>query len=161
MALFRLPRAFEPSPLVRGEGLHLRPAAMDDYEAWAALRVESRNFLTPWEPTWPADDLTRGAFRRRLRRNSDDMARDEAVALLIFSDHDGSLLGGLTIGQGTRDSSIEKMFAPAIQVEWAQPGQSRDRAVVIEAMFPGTIGSGGRRVQKPFAITRAPLPEGP
>ena len=28
----------------------------------------SRDYLQPWEPTWPADDLTRAAFRRRLAR---------------------------------------------------------------------------------------------
>ncbi|MBV1705188.1 MAG: GNAT family N-acetyltransferase [Hyphomicrobiales bacterium] len=99
MALFRLSRAFEPAPLVRGEGLYLRPPVGDDYDAWSTLRAASRDFLQPWEPTWPADDLTRGAFRRRVRRNSDDMARDEAIALLIFAEADGALLGGLTIGQ--------------------------------------------------------------
>ena len=46
----------------------------------------SRAFLTPWEPVWPADDLTRGAFRRRLRRHADEMARDEAFPFLIFRD---------------------------------------------------------------------------
>ena len=30
-----------------------------------AAALES-GFLQPWEPTWPADDLSRGAYRRRL-----------------------------------------------------------------------------------------------
>ena len=98
MALFRLTRPLDPEPLVRGVGLYLRPAAGGDYLAWSRLREQSRAFLTPWEPTWPDDDLTRAAFRRRLRRQSDEMARDEAYAFLIFDATSDELLGGLTLG---------------------------------------------------------------
>lgn len=98
MALFRITRAIDPAPLLRGGGLYLRPAQGEDYPAWAALRERSRDFLTPWEPTWPADDLTRGAFRRRLRRQSDEIGRDEAFPFLIFEEASNTLLGGLTIG---------------------------------------------------------------
>ena len=98
MALFRITRAVDPAPLLRGEGLYLRPAQSDDYPAWSNLRENSREFLTPWEPTWPADDLTRGAFRRRLRRQAEEIARDESFAFLIFEDRTNVLLGGITIG---------------------------------------------------------------
>ena len=70
MSLFRLAKNVEPEPLLRGDGLYLRPAVSSDFNAWAELRAESRDFLTPWEPTWPDDDLTRAAFRRRLRRQN-------------------------------------------------------------------------------------------
>ena len=64
--------------------------------------MESRDFLTPWEPTWPADDLTRAAFRRRLQRPCERSRRDEAYPFLIFREGDGALLGGLTLGQVRR-----------------------------------------------------------
>jgi len=98
MALFRLTAAAETAPLLRGEGQYLRPARSADFAAWTLLREESRAFLTPWEPTWPDDDLTRGAFRRRLRRQNDEMARDEAFAFLIFAEGSDQLMGGITIG---------------------------------------------------------------
>jgi [ribosomal protein S5]-alanine N-acetyltransferase len=98
MSLFRLTRTPEIEPLIRGAGLYLRPAVAADFAAWAKLRAESRAFLTPWEPTWPDDDLTRAAFRRRLRRQNEDMARDESYAFLIFDTGTDALLGGLTIG---------------------------------------------------------------
>jgi ribosomal-protein-alanine N-acetyltransferase len=98
MSLFRLTRTPEIEPLIRGAGLYLRPAVAADFPAWAKLRAESRAFLTPWEPTWPDDDLTRAAFRRRLRRQNEDMARDESYAFLIFDSGTDALLGGLTIG---------------------------------------------------------------
>ena len=98
MSLFRLTRNPETEPLVRGDGLYLRPAVAADFSAWAHLRAESRDFLTPWEPTWPEDDLTRAAFRRRLRRQVEDMARDESFTFLIFDVVTDALLGGLTLG---------------------------------------------------------------
>jgi ribosomal-protein-alanine N-acetyltransferase len=84
--------------LVRGEGVYLRPAIAADYSAWARLREQSRAFLAPWEPTWPSDDLTRSAFRRRLRRQAEDIAADESFAFLIFESTSDELLGGLTLG---------------------------------------------------------------
>ena len=98
MALFRLTKIVEPEPVLRGDGLYLRPAGNADYSAWARLRADSRDFLTPWEPIWPEDDLTRAAFRRRLRRQIDEMARDESFSFLIFDATSDSLLGGLTLG---------------------------------------------------------------
>ena len=98
MSLFRLTRASETEPLIRGDGLYLRPAVSADFAAWAELRAQSRDFLKPWEPTWPDDDLTRAAFRRRLRRQVEDMTRDESFTFLIFDAATDALLGGLTIG---------------------------------------------------------------
>ena len=48
-------------------GLLLRAPQMADFVQWAQLRESSRAYLTPWEPIWPSDDLTRAGFRRRLR----------------------------------------------------------------------------------------------
>ena len=98
MALFRITRPLDPEPKLRGNGLYLRPAIGADYFAWSRLREQSRAFLTPWEPTWPEDDLTRAAFRRRLRRQAEEMARDESFAFLIFDSTSDELLGGLTLG---------------------------------------------------------------
>lgn len=105
MALFRLGGSYEPLHAIRGEGVYLRPLESRDYTEWVALRERSRSFLTPWEPTWPADDLTRGAYRRRLRRHSEEIDRDEAYPFLIFREGDGAMLGGLTLGQVRRGVS--------------------------------------------------------
>ena len=86
------------APLLRGEGVMLRPAQMRDFDQWSDLRSRSRHFLTPWEPVWPEDDLTSLAFRRRVRRNQFEIGNDEAFAFLIFRDADHKLLGGLTLG---------------------------------------------------------------
>jgi [ribosomal protein S5]-alanine N-acetyltransferase len=98
MALFGLTRTAAPEPLVRGDGLYLRPAMPTDFAPWARLRAASRAYLEPWEPTWPDDDLSQSAFRRRLRRAEEDIARDEAYAFLIFDQTSDELIGGLTLG---------------------------------------------------------------
>jgi ribosomal-protein-alanine N-acetyltransferase len=86
-------------PPVQGRGIELRAPEMRDFEAWATLRSSSRAFLRPWEPTWPANDLTRTAFRARLRRYSQDVRADAAYPFYIFRVSDGTMLGGLTLGQ--------------------------------------------------------------
>jgi [ribosomal protein S5]-alanine N-acetyltransferase len=102
MALFRISAANEVANFIRGDGVYLRPGEMRDHAEWAALREASRAFLTPWEPIWPADDLTRAAFRRRLKRHAEEIERDEAYPFLIFREKDDELLGGLTLGQVRR-----------------------------------------------------------
>ncbi|HWG04396.1 MAG TPA: GNAT family protein [Beijerinckiaceae bacterium] len=102
MALFRIGAANEAANFIHGDGIYLRPGEMSDYAEWAALRETSRAFLTPWEPIWPADDLTRAAFRRRLKRHTEEIERDESYPFLIFRENDDTLIGGLTLSQVRR-----------------------------------------------------------
>ena len=97
MAFFRTINFSEPTPAIGGEGVVLRTPQMTDHPEWAELREASRDFLTPWEPTWPSDDLTRSAFRRRIRRYSEDIRTDQGYAFLVFRKSDGILVGGLTL----------------------------------------------------------------
>ena len=101
---FGLVPAYRDLPL-RGEGVYLRGSEMRDFVAWASLRERSRAFLTPWEPTWPSDDLTRASFRYRVRRHAEEMARDEAYSFFVFREADDVLVGGLTLGHVRRGVS--------------------------------------------------------
>jgi [ribosomal protein S5]-alanine N-acetyltransferase len=91
------PRLFsaraQPFQLV-GNRVFLRPPERADYQAWAALRALSRNFLAPWEPVWPLDGLSRASFRARVARYSEDWRTDQGYNFLIFR-NDGKLLGGV------------------------------------------------------------------
>ena len=82
---------------VEGAGIVLRPPRASDYAAWSELRRRSRAFLQPWEPTWPADDLSRAAFRRRLAAYQRDMDLGYGYAFLVFRRDDGELVGGITL----------------------------------------------------------------
>lgn len=94
----------EPPHLV-GDGVSLRAPLVSDHAEWAALRAESRAFLAPWEPIWPSDDLSRPAFRRRIRRYASDMREDRAYPFLIFRAADGALVGGITLANVSRNMS--------------------------------------------------------
>lgn len=82
--------------------LHLRVPQVADFVQWAELRQQSREFLSPWEPIWPRDDLTRSAFRRRVRRYHQDMREDTGYAFFICRNSDDALLGGVTLGNVRR-----------------------------------------------------------
>lgn len=97
MAFFRTINFADPLPAIAGEGVTLRTPQANDYADWAALREQSREFLTPWEPTWPTDDLSRSAFRRRIRRYAEDLRTDQGYAFLILRTADNALVGGLTL----------------------------------------------------------------
>jgi len=75
----------------------LRPPRLGDYSAWSDLRRRSRGFLQPWEPTWPADDLSRGAYRRRLMAYQREMDLGLGYSFLVFRRGDNDLVGGITL----------------------------------------------------------------
>ncbi len=102
MAFLRSSPSFDEGELIYGAGVVLRAPAMPDYDAWAQLRESSRAFLTPWEPTWSSDELTRAAFRRRVRYYSRDMREDTGYAMFVFRMADDALLGGLTLSNVRR-----------------------------------------------------------
>ena len=102
MVFLRVPVKEDPGPVITGEGITMRTPSLGDYSDWATVRAESRDFLTRWEPTWPADDLTRGAFRRRIRRYHAEIREDHAYPFFLFRLDDGALVGGLTLSNVTR-----------------------------------------------------------
>jgi ribosomal-protein-alanine N-acetyltransferase len=85
-----------------GRRVYLRQPEDRDWRPWADLRTVSREFLVPWEPTWPSDALTREAFRRRLRRYGIDWREDAGYNFFIFLQNDNRLLGGITLGNVRR-----------------------------------------------------------
>lgn len=91
---------------IEGKGVYLRQPEPRDYQEWADLREASRDFLTPWEPTWPDDDLTRGSFRYKLRRYTEDARDGRAYAFYIFRSEDGALVGGATLSRVQRGVAL-------------------------------------------------------
>jgi [ribosomal protein S5]-alanine N-acetyltransferase len=87
-----------------GQRVFLRPAERGDYEAWASLRASSRQFLAPWEPTWPPDALSRASFRARVSRYAEDWRTDQAYNFLIFA-QDETLVGGVGLSNLRRGVS--------------------------------------------------------
>ncbi|HZP10494.1 GNAT family protein [Methyloceanibacter sp.] len=97
MALLRAASASDLGPVLECDRVVLRTPQMSDYAAWAELRTASRDFLTPWEPLWANDELSRASFRRRVRHYLRDLREDVGYALFAFSATSGALVGGLTL----------------------------------------------------------------
>ncbi|MCC6735610.1 MAG: GNAT family N-acetyltransferase [Bauldia sp.] len=72
---------------------------MADYQQWSLLRAESRKFLAPWEPIWPADELSRLGYRRRIKRYQREMREGSGYPFFVFAPDGLALLGGLTLSQ--------------------------------------------------------------
>lgn len=102
MAFLRTSTGHDSPVTLRGRGVWLRAPLMGDYGPWAELRAMSRDHLTPWEPLWQRDELTRTAFRRRVRHYQRESREDLGYAFLIFSDGGDELIGGLTLSNVRR-----------------------------------------------------------
>lgn len=89
-------------PVVRGDGVRLRPPRAADHGAWSELRARSRDYLQPWEPAWPEDDLTRAAFKRRLSIYAREMELGNAWPFFVFADDGKTLVGAVTLSNVRR-----------------------------------------------------------
>ena len=90
--MFLLRRA----PRLVTQRMVLRLPAHGDFAAWTALRDESRAFLTPWEPVWHHDHLTRKSFTNRVYW-AQRATRGQTSLPLFMVRHDGVLVGAITL----------------------------------------------------------------
>ena len=113
------------------ERLTLRPPAHADFRAWAALRAESRDFLTPWEPTWAPEHLTRKAFTNRVYWAQRSITSGTAVPLFLIRRDDQALLGAITLDHIRRGPAQAGTTGYWIGAKYARSGYMRE---AIEAV---------------------------
>ena len=88
-----------------GERVFLRPPKRRDALKWQKLRMSSKSFLVPWEPSWDASSCTRRAFLRYFKNSNYLANMDRAYSFLIFKIDDKKLLGGINISNVRRGVS--------------------------------------------------------
>jgi len=115
-------------PILRRDGLMLRPPRLGDYEPWAHLRQASHRYLQPWEPTWPEDDLTRTAFKRRLSIYAREMESGHAWPFFIFGEKSGELVGAVTLSNIRR--GVAETGTLGYWIGQAQAGRGHATAAV-------------------------------
>src|ERR1700724_411787 len=138
MAFFRTVSLPDAAPAITGEGVVLRPPQMSDAAEWVARRAAWRDFLVPWEPTWPADDLTRASFRRRIRRYAEDQRSDVAYAFFIFRKSDNVLVGGLTLANIRRGCAQAGSLGYWMGAAYARQGHM---TAAVNAIVPFAFGT--------------------
>ena len=139
MAFFRTVSFSEQLPAIAGDGVFLRAPQVADYAEWVTLREASRDFLTPWEPTWPADDLTRASFRRRIKRYFEDQRSDLAYPFFIFRKSGGVLVGGLTLANVRRGCAQAGSLGYWMGAAYAGKGHMTAAVAVVLPFAFGTL----------------------
>jgi ribosomal-protein-alanine N-acetyltransferase len=120
-------------PVLRGPRVYLRLPQMTDYSAWSSLRAASRKFLTPWEPLWPPDDLSRSSYRARMKRYARDVQEDLAYPFFIFASEANALCGGLTLSNVRRGVSQTATLGYWIGEPYARKGLMTE---AVHALMP-------------------------
>jgi ribosomal-protein-alanine N-acetyltransferase len=118
----------ETGPLLDSRRLYLRTPASYDYVPWAELRAQSRERLVPWEPAWSRDELTRSAFRRRLRHYQRDLRDETGFAFFIFRREDQRLVGGLSL------SNVRRGVTLAVTLGYWMGAPFNNRGYMTEAV---------------------------
>ena len=117
---------------IETERLTLRPPAHADFRSWSALRQDSIDFLTPWEPTWARDHLTRKAFTNRVYWAQRAITGGTALPLFLIRRDDQSLLGAITLDHIRRGPAQAGTTGYWIGQPYAREGYMREaiKAVV-------------------------------
>ena len=134
MALFRFSSEPPSRPLIRTQNLNLRAPMASDYAAWAVLRMESREFLTPWEPVWAQDHLSRKSFTNRVYWAQRASRNGTALPLFLIR-RDSTFLGAITLDNIRRGPVQAGTLGYWIGAPFARQGYMREaiQAVVHHA----------------------------
>ena len=127
-------------PVIQGRDVYLRYPRIGDYHNWAALRGESREFLTKWEPVWAEDELTRGAFRRRIKRYQKETRLDSAYVFFVFRKADDRLMGGCTLSNVRRGVTQCCAMGYWIGSRFARQGFMNDALAALVPFVFKTLG---------------------
>jgi [ribosomal protein S5]-alanine N-acetyltransferase len=140
MAFLRSSSGFDLDAEIRGEQVGLRQPTMADYPAWAQLRALSRQHLMPWEPQWSRDELSRSAFRRRLRQYQRELRDDQGYAFFIVQHGDGTLLGSITLSNVRRGVAQSAAVGYWIGVPFVRRGYMTDAVGAAKRFAFSTLG---------------------
>ena len=119
-----------------GERVFLRPPKRRDALKWQKLRMSSKSFLVPWEPSWDASSCSRRAYLRYLKNSNYLANMDRAYSFLIFKTDDKTLLGGINIGNVRRGVSQSASLGYWIGEKYSRNGYMKEALkLLIPSLF--------------------------
>ncbi|MBI1383568.1 MAG: GNAT family N-acetyltransferase [Rhizobiales bacterium] len=140
MAFLRSVGASDNGPVLFGKRLTLRLPQGGDYVAWAELRARSREFLVPFEPAWSRDELSRAAFRRRLRFYHRELREETGYTFFLFRSQDDQLVGGVSLSQVRRGVTQSCTVGYWVGAPFARQGHMSDALGTVIPFTFGTLG---------------------
>lgn len=115
-----------PKLQLDSDRLVLRLPLHVDYRPWSDLRRASAGFLTPWEPTWSDDHLSRRAFLNRVNWAARCHRLDTALPLFIFRREDAQLVGAITLDNIRRGPAQAGTLGYWVGAPYARQGYMRE-----------------------------------
>ena len=116
---------------IETERMTLRLPQHGDFRAWTTLRDQSAPFLTPWEPVWVADHLSRKAFTNRIYWANRSTSQGTALPLLLIRREDAALLGAITLDNIRRGPSQAGTLGYWIGQAHARQGYMREAILSV------------------------------
>jgi len=108
------------------ERLTLRAPQHADFHAWTGLRRQSEAFLTPWEPAWADDHLSRRAFTNRVYWAQRSIGADTALPLFLIRRADEVLVGAITLDNIRRGPAQAGTLGYWVGEHFARQGYMRE-----------------------------------
>jgi ribosomal-protein-alanine N-acetyltransferase len=122
---------FHRRPKVETERMTLRLPAHGDWRAWASLREDSATHLTPWEPVWAYDHLSRKAFTNRVYWAQRAEVQGTALPFMLIRRADNQLLGAITLDNIRRGPVQAGTLGYWIGAPFARQGYMREAILAV------------------------------
>lgn len=103
----------------------LRHPKWADYERWVELRRGNKDFLSPWEPLWDDNHLTRPSYRSRLSKFKKMVAAGTGYPFHIVRDFDKQIIGACNITHIERGISQSAKLGYWVGEQYARKGYAR------------------------------------
>ncbi len=118
-------------PKVETERMTLRLPAHGDWRQWADLRQVSAAHLTPWEPVWAPDHLTRRAFTNRVYWAQRAESQGTALPMLLIRREDQQVLGAITLDNIRRGPAQAGTLGYWVGAPHARQGFMREAVLAL------------------------------
>jgi len=119
--------------------LSLRLPEHRDFREWAKLRHQSRAFLSPWEPIWAADHLSRASFTNRVYWSQRAVKNGNAMPLFVFHKEAGQLVGAITLDNIRRGPSQVGTIGYWVGQQYARQGFMSEAIIAMVAHAFGAL----------------------
>jgi len=122
---------FKKKVQIDTERLILRLPQHADFRAWSTLRYESQDFLSPWEPTWAPDHLSRKSFANRVYWSQRSVNEGTALPLFLVRRSDHQLMGAITLDPIRRGPAQTATMGYWIGQQFAREGYMSEAILAL------------------------------
>ena len=122
---------FKKKVQIDTERLILRLPQHADFRAWSTLRYESQDFLSPWEPTWAPDHLSRTSFANRVYWSQRSVNEGTALPLFLVRRSDHQLMGAITLDPIRRGPAQTATMGYWIGQQFAREGYMSEAILAL------------------------------